>query len=496
MSSTTKKIGLMSLVMMIISSIYGFANTPRAFMQMGYASIIWYIIAALVFFLPVSLMLAEYGSSFKEAKGGIYSWLEESIGEKWAFIGTFIWLSAWIIWLVQSASSFCIPLSSMIFGKDTTPSWHLFGLNSVETLGVIGIGWVIIVTLFSSRGMDAITKISTVGGFFNISLNVLFLVISLLVLLFNKGHLAEPISGMSSFINSPNAEFSTPIAMISFIVYAIFAYGGMETMGGIMDSIDKPEKTFPRGIMLATIFIGVGYAITIFMWGFSTNWQQVFGSGKVTLGNVTYVLMGNLGVSFGNAIGVSHHTALLFGSFMTRYTGLSILLAVMGSFFIMTYSPIKSFILGSDPRLWPAKVTKLNDAGMPAYAMWIQAVIVCIFIFFISFGGPAAGKFFTILTNMSNVSTTFPYLFLVGAFPFFKKLKNIDRPFVFFKNKFWTNVIVALCLIVLSGGILFTVIQPIIEHQYNNAFWTIIGPIFFGGVALVFYEVANRKRSK
>lgn len=143
-SSKTKKIGLATLVMMIISSIYGFANTPRAFMQMGYASIIWYILAALVFFLPVSLMLAEYGSSFKEAKGGIYSWLEGSIGEKWAFVGTFIWLAAWIVWLVQTASSFCIPLSSVIFGKDTTSSWHLFGLSSVETLGVIGIVGVLI----------------------------------------------------------------------------------------------------------------------------------------------------------------------------------------------------------------------------------------------------------------------------------------------------------------------------------------------------------------
>ena len=132
-------------------------------MQMGYASIIWYILAALVFFLPVSLMLAEYGSSFKEAKGGIYSWLEGSIGEKWAFVGTFIWLAAWIVWLVQTASSFCIPLSSVIFGKDTTSTLHLFGLTSVETLGVVGIIGVIVVTFFSSRGMDAIAKVSTVG---------------------------------------------------------------------------------------------------------------------------------------------------------------------------------------------------------------------------------------------------------------------------------------------------------------------------------------------
>ena len=86
-----KKIGLVSLIMMIFSSIFGFANMPVAFLQMGYASIIWYIFAAIFFFLPVAMMLAEYGATFKEEEGGIYSWLTHTLGEKWAFIGTFIW---------------------------------------------------------------------------------------------------------------------------------------------------------------------------------------------------------------------------------------------------------------------------------------------------------------------------------------------------------------------------------------------------------------------
>ena len=66
-----KKIGLVSLIMMIFSSIFGFANIPVAFLQMGYASIIWYIFAAIFFFLPVAMMLAEYGATFKEEEGGI-----------------------------------------------------------------------------------------------------------------------------------------------------------------------------------------------------------------------------------------------------------------------------------------------------------------------------------------------------------------------------------------------------------------------------------------
>ncbi len=122
-----KKITLVNLILMIFTTIYGFANTTVAFDQMGYASIVWYILAALLFLLPSSLMFAEYGSAFKDAHGGIYSWMAGAIGERWAFIGTFIWLSSWIIWMMSTASKIWIPLATLISGHDSTPSWHILG---------------------------------------------------------------------------------------------------------------------------------------------------------------------------------------------------------------------------------------------------------------------------------------------------------------------------------------------------------------------------------
>ena len=46
------KIKYGSLVLMIFSAIFGFSNSLTAFYQMGYSSVIWYILAALLFFLP------------------------------------------------------------------------------------------------------------------------------------------------------------------------------------------------------------------------------------------------------------------------------------------------------------------------------------------------------------------------------------------------------------------------------------------------------------
>ena len=94
---------------------------------------------------------------------------------------------------------------------------------------------------------------------------------------------------------------------------------------------------------------------------------------------------------------------------------------------------------------------------------------------------------------MANVSATFPYIFLIGAFPFFKAKKDLDRPFVAFKNRFWTDVLVIFVELILIIGILFTFIQPLTEKDYQTAFWTLAGPIFFAIVALVFYQIAVKK---
>jgi len=491
-----KKIKLANLILMIFTAIYGFGNTTVAFDQMGYASIIWYILAALLFFLPSALMLAEYGSAFKEAKGGIYSWLAGSIGEKWAFIGTFIWLSSWIIWMLSTASKVWIPLSTLISGSDQTQTWSFLGLSSTQTIGLLAIAWILVVTFFASRGVSSIAKISSIGGIFVMFLTALFFIASIVILIANKGALAEPIHGVHSFVASPNPSFSSPMALLSFITYAVFAYAGMESMGGITDSMDHPEKTFPKGLIISTIAITIMYSLSIFLWGISTNWTAVLGKNQVNLGNITYVLMNNLGLELGHSLNLSAGTAVGLGHLFARLTGLSMFMAYMGSFFVLIYSPLKSFILGSNPKLWPKKMTQLNKVGMPAYSMWIQAIIVAVFIFLVAFGGSAANEFYLILTDMGNVSTSFPYLFLIGAFPFFKKRTDLDRPFEIFTNKGWTNAIVTVVMIVLIGGIGFTCLQPILDKDYVTAFWTIIGPIFFGAIAWIFYQKAQKHSAK
>lgn len=490
--SSNTKIKLGALVLMIFSSIFGFSNSLTAFYQMGYASIIWYIVTAVLFFLPSALMFAEYGASFKAARGGIFSWLRGSIGEKPAFIGTFIWLAAWVIWLVSSTQFFLVSVSTMISGHDQTQTWHLFGLSANQTLGILEIVFLCIVTLIASQGIDKIAKISSFCGIFTLGISIIFILASLLVWILGHGQLAEPMTA-TSLVHSPNTAFVSPIAVISFIVYALFAYGGLETMAGVIDSVDQPERTFPRAMIIAMFLMTFIYIAVIFLCGVCTNWQAVLSGKKVDLANVEYVLINNMGLVTAQKLGLSHAVGVILGKAFARFTALTDVLGGLGAAFVMTYSPIKSFIEGCDPRLLPKKLTAMNKYKMPSFAMWIQVIIVSVIILFVSFGGNAAGRFYTILTDMMNVSSSAPYLFLVGAFPFFKMKKNLARPFVFYKNMTVTWIVSMIVWLVLAVRIIFTCIEPILEHDYATAFWTAIGPLAFGVVAWIYYSWAEHK---
>lgn len=494
-SSQQKKMTLTALVLMIFTSVFGFANIPRAFYLMGYGAIPWYILSAVTFFIPYAFMMAEYGAAFKNEKGGIYSWMEKSVGGKYAFIGTFMWYASYIIWMVNISSTIWIPFSNAIFGSDKTAAWSLFRLNSTQTLGVLGICWILVVTLTASKGLEKITKITSVGGTAVALLNIVLLIGAVSVLIGSGGHLAQPVVSSAAFTQSPNPSYQSTISVLSFLVFALFAYGGIEAVGGLVDQTEKAEVTFPKGVTLAAAIIAVGYCLGIFLCGIFTNWQEVLSLKNVNLANVAYVTMQNLGYQIGQSFGCSQATSLTIGAWVARYTGLSMFLALTGGFFTLCYAPLKQLIEGTPKELWPGKLAEIKD-GMPKNAMWVQCVFVIAFIALVSFGGDAAAKFFAILVNMTNVAMTLPYMFLVGAFIAFKKNKNIKKPFEVYKNHTWTWIITIMVIFTIGFANFFTIIEPAVRGDLKDTIWMIVGPVFFTVIALFIYGSYEKKQKK
>ena len=487
---------LSALILMIFTSVYGITNITKAFWLMGYASIFWYILAALLFFIPYAFMLGEFGAAFKDYKGGIYSWMAESVNPKYAFIGIFMWYTSNVIWMVNVGSGIWIPLSNLIFGEDTTQSWHFLGLNSVQVLGVLGVLLIICLTFISNHGLDKIKKFTNIGGTMVIIFNALVFGIGIVILILN-GHFQESLT-LQAFFHSPNPNYQTLLQVFSFVVFAIFAYGGLEVLAGVTDETKDPEKTFPKAIITSAVIIAIMYAVGILLIGSFTNWKFAFtqfGNGKVTMGNVSYVMMNNMGYQMGLAFGMTKSSALIVGEWISRLMGLSMFVSLCGAFFTIIFSPLKQLIEGTPKEIWPNKWTESKN-GMPVHAMNIQAILVCIIILLVAFGGKSAEQFFNVLVAMTNVSMTIPYMFIAAAFWGFKKRTDIEKPFLVYKKDWIWKASVIVVVFVIGFANFFTIIEPAIDGNVSQTIWSIVGPLFFGLVAWWLYHRYEKNISR
>ncbi|MBL4930377.1 glutamate/gamma-aminobutyrate family transporter YjeM [Clostridium paridis] len=490
-----KKLTLVPLVLMVFTSVFGFNNISKAFYKMGYAAIPWYILSGLTFFILYAFMMAEYGTAFRKEKGGIYSWMEKSVGGKFAFIGTFMWYSSYVIWMVSVATEIWIPLSNLVFGRDITDELSFLGLTSTQILGILAILFVILVTFIASKGLKSVSKVTSVGGTAIALLNVVLLIGAILVFALHGGKLAEPITSVRTFIDSPNPNSNSLINILSFLVFAIFAYGGIEAVGGLVDETEKPEKTFPKGMIISATIIAVGYSLGIFMCGMFLNWNDLSATKGINLANITYIIMNNLGYTIGTSLGLGQATAVSMGAFFARVVGLSMFLAYTGSYFTLIYSPIKQIIEGTPKKLWPEAISKIDDDGIPRNAMWMQCGLVCAFVMLTAFGGDGVSQFFSYIVLMTNVAMTLPYLFIAIAFIGFKKKTEIEKPFVIFKS-YRSGVIAAVIVtITVFFANLFTIIDPILQDKpdFKSTLWMIVGPIFFSLVAFIMYSRYEKK---
>ena len=100
-----------------------------------------------------------------------------------------------MLWLVASASRLWISISALIFGKDTTQEWNILGLHGTQLIGVLAILFMIVSTYLSSRGITGIKIMSSIGGWFMIVMNAVFILASLTVLIMNHGPLASRLLG-------------------------------------------------------------------------------------------------------------------------------------------------------------------------------------------------------------------------------------------------------------------------------------------------------------
>lgn len=494
--SNSKKMSLTAFILMIITSVFGVTNIGIGFYRMGYAAIPLFILSGLFFFLPFISMMVEFGGGFSDQAGGMYTWMEKSVSIKFAFIGIFMWYSSIIIWFFAKCFTIWLPTSYLFFGKDLTKTPVMLGNIDFSNciLGVAGIVLVVAISTLIKHGTGKLSQIASIGGVSVIILNVILLFGGIFVFIKNGFALSYPLN-VETLTTSPNPSFQSIIPFLGFVVFTVFAYGGVEVMAGIGDDLENPARDLKKGIFLSGILIIVAYIIGFIMVGAIMDWKEFPADGISSL-EALFLIMENLGNTIAGPT---------LGQILVRFTGLSMFLCYLGAMIANGYAALQQLISGTPAAFWPKSFAEKNENGMLAKAIDAQTILIVGFIvikIITSFISPEGSeKLYELTITMTNVAITLPYLFLIYAWYKFRTNDSLKKGNIIFKSKGSVLFATISTFILVVFGNVFTIIEPFtlavrgdgpdLSRDINTGIWTILGPIIFSVIALVIY---NKKK--
>lgn len=226
----------LAMALLTLGSVGDLGAAP-ATAVLGLASVALYVLPAIVFLLPASLVSAELASGWR---GGVYNWVSEGISPRMGFVA---------IWCQFAQTTFYYP-AVLAYVASTlayvfAPSLAHSGLYT--TVVIIVVFWAAV--LVCARGVLATGKLASYGIFIGTLIPGLLLVLLAAIFLVQGHASAAPL----------NAHHVLPawngLTSIVLIVNSFFTYAGVEVNAVHVDELRDAPREFPKATLLAVILI-------------------------------------------------------------------------------------------------------------------------------------------------------------------------------------------------------------------------------------------------
>ena len=374
------QIGQFALLMMTISAVFNVRNVVNANVAIGLASVPAFLVGTLVFFIPFTLVIAEFVSANTHSESGVYQWVKTSFGGRWAFVTSFCYWFANLFYFTSVLPLVLVFASYLFTGHDQTlsPLW----------VTLISIAIFACATWVSTKGAKWIGSVASVGASLLLALVVAFMILSGAALAGG----VEPATPVTAGTLAPNfATFATAWLFMGTMARILQADIGAESVAVFINDLRGGAKAFVRTIILCGFVIGLLYAgSAVFMNVFVPVGEIKYSSGVLQV-------FGALGQHYGVAADV-----------VTRVVAVIMLAATLGSMLMWTTSPVKVFFSEIPDGMFPPAVSKLNDRGIPARASWIQFAVVSVVLLLAAGDSGGMDDFMDIVISMTAVTSLIP----------------------------------------------------------------------------------------
>lgn len=236
-----KTFGLLHMVLFSVSAIL-VADTVATSAAIGVQGLTWWIILAVLFFVPYGFATAELGAAWPE-EGGIYVWVREAFGPRW---GT---MTAWLYWVnvaYWAPSVFVLFAGTLatVFWSSMSRTWEAIIVLALiwvmVGIGVLPIEWSKWVPNASAAlKMIVLIALGVVGAAYAI-----------------KNGTANSFA-LSEFKPTWSGNWS-------YLPIVIYSYMGFELMNSAGSAIKSPKRDVPKMIVAAGVAILAIYMFATF----------------------------------------------------------------------------------------------------------------------------------------------------------------------------------------------------------------------------------------
>src|SRR5512133_2665921 len=262
LAGNRKYITWLTLAFMTTSSVASLRSAPTMAVY-GLTCVFLYLVPAIIFLLPQSLVAAELASGWS---GGVFRWVSEGISAKWGLLA--VWCQfAMTIFYYPTLLGFVASTLAYVFNPD-------LATNGLYTGIVIVIVFWAGVFLSARGGTGGIARLASSGLLVGTLIPGVVLVVLGIIYLVQGNASAAPM----------DADHLIPqwtgIASLVLIVNNFLSYSGMEMNAVHVSSLRRPATEFPRAIFLA-----MGLVLGIFILpALAISWVVPAGELSLTAG--------------------------------------------------------------------------------------------------------------------------------------------------------------------------------------------------------------------
>ena len=386
--------GMAILIITTVLSLRGLSSQA----EFGYTSIFWYVLAAILFLVPFSLVCAELASTYTHS-GGLFRWCAEAFGPRWGWAAMYMDWAVVLIWFPAVLMFAAVSLAYIFWPESFDQK---LAANKIYTLCIVlGVFW--LSTFNTFRGTKFANKLSTLGGLFGTIIPGAILIILGIIYVCTGGH--NYIDAQQPFWPDFK-QYQTIVLAASIFLF----YGGMEMQAVHVNNMPNPAKTFPKSVFIAVIVILI-----------------IFIAGTLAIGFVEPAkdinLLASLLVAY-NSLWAHLHCEWL-GNVMAAF----ITFGVIGQVSAIISAPTTGILAVGKSGYLPKALQKTNKNGIQTPLLWFQGIWVTI-LSLVLIILPSVESAYQILSQMSTILYLIMAVIIYGAFVRLRRTEpNVKRGF-------------------------------------------------------------------